>query len=62
MDEPVIQRTAEWGFSIDRRLMTLPTPDIIIGASAYKKATIPDCDSDFELLDSTFDLDQERCR
>ncbi|MFH0789184.1 MAG: PIN domain-containing protein [Pseudomonadota bacterium] len=62
MDETVIQRAAEWGFLIDRRLKTVPTTDLIIGASAYKTATVLHCDSDFELLASTFGLDQERCR
>jgi len=62
LDETVIQRAAEWGFLIDRRHKTVPTTDLIIGASAYKKAIVLHCDKDFELLASTFGLDQERCR
>ena len=62
LDDTVIQRAAEWGFLVDRRVKTIPTTDLLIGASAYKKATVLHCDSDFELLSSTFGLEQERCR
>jgi hypothetical protein len=62
LNDSVIQRAAEWGFLVDRKLKTVPTTDLLIGASAYKKATVLHCDKDFELLASTFGLEQERCR
>ena len=62
LNDSVIQRAAEWGFLVDRKLETVSTTDLLIGASAYKKATVLHCDKDFELLASTFGLEQERCR
>ena len=62
LNDSVIQRAAEWGFLVDRKLKTVPTTDLLIGASAYKKATVLHCDKDFELLASIFGLEQERCR
>jgi predicted nucleic acid-binding protein len=62
LDESIIERAAEWGFMMDRKGKMVPTTDLLIGASAYKKATILHCDRDFELLGAAFGLDQERCR
>jgi predicted nucleic acid-binding protein len=63
MDESVILRAAEWGFSMDKRLKKIPTTDLFIGASAYNyRAIVLHCDTDFELLDTAFGLRQEKCR
>lgn len=62
LDESVIERAAEWGFLMDRKGKNIPTTDLLIAASAYKKATVLHCDKDFEFLAATFSLDQERCR
>jgi len=62
LDEVVLLKAAEWGFLLDPKVKKVPTTDLIIGASAYNRATVLHCDSDFELLANRFGLAQENCR
>jgi predicted nucleic acid-binding protein len=60
IDEVVIERASKWGFLLERRGKFVPTTDLLIGGAAYKKATILHADSDFELISSVVDLQEER--
>jgi predicted nucleic acid-binding protein len=62
LNEAVLLKAAEWGFLLDPKMKKVPTTDLIIGATAYKRATILHCDSDFDLLANRFGLAQENCR
>jgi predicted nucleic acid-binding protein len=59
LDKPVIERAAEWGYFMDRKGTIIPTTDLLIGASAFEKATVFHCDKHFELLGAAFGLRQE---
>lgn len=62
IDDAVIQRASRWGFLLDRKGKPLSTTDLIIAAAAYKKARLLHADSDFEMVSSVVDLDEERIR
>ncbi|MEW6185295.1 MAG: PIN domain-containing protein [Thermodesulfobacteriota bacterium] len=62
LDSGVFERAGEWGFRGDRQGKNIPTTDLLIGAAAYKKATVLHCDKDFEFMSSAFGLEQEYCR
>jgi len=60
IDEDVLGRAAKWGYEMDRKGKVVPTTDLIIAACAFGRATLLHADSDFELIASQVDLDQER--
>ena len=60
IDDVVIDRASKWGFLLERRGKSVPTTDLLIAGAAYKKARILHADSDFELISSIVDLEEER--
>ena len=60
IDDPVIERAAKWGFILERKGKIVSTTDLLIAAAAYGKARLLHVDSDFELISSEVDLEEER--
>jgi predicted nucleic acid-binding protein len=60
IDEVVIERASKWGFLLDRKGKSISTTDLFIAAAAYKKAQLLHVDSDFEIISSIIDLEEER--
>ena len=60
LDEPVIERAAQWGFMLERKGKSVPTTDLFIASAAYQKARLLHSDSDFTTISSLVDLDQEK--
>jgi predicted nucleic acid-binding protein len=60
IDDEVIQRASQWGFLLDRKGKSVSTTDLLIAAAAYKKACLLHVDSDFGVISSVVDLDEER--
>lgn len=58
--EEVIERASKWGFLLDRKGKSISTTDLLIAASAYKRARLLHVDSDFEIISSIIDLEEER--
>jgi len=59
IDNPVIERAAHWGFILDRKGKVVSTTDLLIAAAAYKKARLLHIDSNFELISSEVELEEE---
>jgi len=62
IDDSVIERASKWGFLLDRKGKVLPTTDLLIAATAYKRAQILHADSDFELISSEIDIEEEKIK
>lgn len=60
IDDVVIERASKWGFLLERRGKSVPTTDLVIAAAAYKRARILHADSDFGLISSVVDLEEEK--
>jgi predicted nucleic acid-binding protein len=60
IDDAVIERASQWGFLLDRKGKSVSTTDLFIAAAAYKKAHVLHVDSDFGVISSIVDLDEER--
>ena len=60
IDGAVIERAAQWGFLLDRRGKSVSTTDLLIAATAYKKACLLHADRDFGTISSVVELDEER--
>ena len=60
IDDGVIERASKWGFLLDRKGKSISTTDLFIAAAAYKKARLLHADSDFKIISSMVDLDEER--
>ena len=60
LDDTVIERASRWGFLLDRKGKVVSTTDLLIASSAYKKACLLHSDSDFEVIASAADLEEER--
>lgn len=60
IDNTIIERASKWGFLLDRRGKIVPTTDLLKAAAAYKKACILHVDSDFEIISSVVDLEEEK--
>lgn len=58
----VIERASQWGFLLDRKGKCVSTTDLLIAAAAHKKARLLHADSDFQLISSIVDLDEERIK
>lgn len=62
IDGMVIERAAKWGFILDRKGKIVSTTDLIIASAAYGKARLLHIDTDFELISSEVDLDEEKMK
>jgi predicted nucleic acid-binding protein len=60
IDNIVIERASKWGFTLDRKGKVVSTTDLLIASAVYKKACILHLDSDFEIIASAFDLEEEK--
>ena len=60
IDDTVIERASRWGFLLDRKGKVVSTTDLLIASSAYKKACLLHSDSDFQMIASAADLEEER--
>jgi predicted nucleic acid-binding protein len=52
MNDEVIERAAQWGYTLDRKGKTVSTTDLFIAAAASDKAVVLHVDSDFEIIAS----------
>jgi predicted nucleic acid-binding protein len=59
MDDEVFERAAQWGCRLSRKGKTVPTTDLLISASAHKKATVVHADSDFRVISSVCGVKDE---
>ena len=62
IDDPVVERASRWGFLLNRKGKFVSTTDLIIASAAYKKARLIHVDSDFELVSTEVDLEEERIK
>jgi predicted nucleic acid-binding protein len=62
IDDSVVERASQWGFLLDRKGKSVSTTDLIIASAAYKKARLIHVDSDFELVSTEVDLEEERIK
>ena len=60
INNAVIERASKWGFLLDRKGKIVPTTDLIIASTAYKKACLLHLDKDFEIISSLVDLEEEK--
>lgn len=60
VDEDVIRRAAEWGFTLGRKGRIVPTTDLFIASCAYKRAVVLHLDTDFETIGSVGDFEAEK--
>ncbi|HUL21692.1 MAG TPA: PIN domain nuclease [Thermodesulfobacteriota bacterium] len=60
IDDGVIERASKWGFLLDRKGKSVSTTDLLIAAATYEKARLLHADSDFEIISSIVDLEEER--
>jgi len=60
LDDTVIERASRWGFLLDRKGKVVSTTDLLIASAAYKKACLLHSDTDFEVISSVADLEEER--
>jgi predicted nucleic acid-binding protein len=59
LDDAVIERASRWGFLLDRKGKIVSTTDLLIASAAHKKARLLHVDSDFKIIASMVDLEQE---
>jgi predicted nucleic acid-binding protein len=59
LDEAAFERASQWGRLLRRKGKTLPTTDLLIGASAFNRAPVLHADADFVTLASASGLKQE---
>lgn len=62
IDSIVIERASKWGFLLDRKGKIISTTDLLIASAAYKKACLLHVDSDFEIISSVVDLEEEKIK
>ena len=62
IDDSVVERASQWGFLLDRKGKFVSTTDLIVASAAYKKARLIHVDSDFELISTEVDLEEERIK
>lgn len=60
IDNAVIERASRWGFMLDRKGKVASTADLIIASAAYKHVCLLHIDSDFEMIASVIDMEEER--
>jgi len=59
MNNEVIEKAAQWGYTLDRKGKTVSTTDLFIAAAASDKAVVLHIDSDFEII-ASLGLRQEK--
>jgi len=59
MNDEVIEKAAQWGYTLDRKGKTVSTTDLFIAAAASDKAVVLHIDSDFEII-ASLGLRQEK--
>jgi hypothetical protein len=59
MNDEVIEKAAQWGYTLDRKGKTVSTTDLFIAAAASDKAVVLHIDSDFETI-ASLGLRQEK--
>ena len=59
MNDEVIEKAAQWGYTLDRKGKTVSTTDLFIAAAASDKAVVLHVDSDFEII-ASLGLRQEK--
>ncbi|MEW6571961.1 MAG: PIN domain nuclease [Nitrospirota bacterium] len=59
LNNEVIEKAAQWGYSLDRKGKTVSTTDLFIAAAASGKAVVLHVDSDFETI-ASLGLRQEK--
>ncbi len=59
MNDEVIEKAAQWGYTLDRKGKTVSTTDLFIAAAASDKAVVLHVDSDFETI-ASLGLKQEK--
>jgi len=59
MNNEVIEKAAQWGYTLDRKGKTVSTTDLFIAAAASDKAVVLHVDSDFEII-ASLGLRQEK--
>jgi predicted nucleic acid-binding protein len=59
MKDEVIEKAAQWGYTLDRKGKTVSTTDLFIAAAASDKAVVLHVDSDFEII-ASLGLSQEK--
>jgi len=59
MNDEVIEKAAQWGYTLDRKEKTVSTTDLFIAAAASDKAVVLHIDSDFEII-ASLGLRQEK--
>ncbi len=62
IDDSVVERASRWGFLLDRKGKIVSTTDLLIASAAYKKARLIHVDSDFELVSTEVDLEEEKIK
>lgn len=60
IDISVIERASKWGYTLDRKGKVVSTTDLLISAATYKKARLLHIDSDFEIIASVVELEEEK--
>ena len=60
IDNEVIERASRWGFILDRKGRVVSTTNLLIASAAYRSACLLHLDSDFEIIASVFDLEEEK--
>jgi predicted nucleic acid-binding protein len=59
MNDEVIEKAAQWGYTLDRKGKTVSTTDLFIAAAASEKAVVLHVDSDYEII-ASLGLRQEK--
>jgi len=59
INDEVIERAAQWGYTLDRKGKTVSTTDLFIAAAASEEAVVLHVDSDFEII-ASLGLRQEK--
>ncbi len=59
INNEVIEKAAQWGYTLDKKGKTISTTDLFIASAASEKAVVLHVDSDFETI-ASLGLRQER--
>ena len=59
INDEVIEKAAQWGYTLDRKGKTVSTTDLFIAAAASEKAVVLHVDADFEII-ASLGLEQEK--
>ena len=59
INDEVIEKAAQWGYTLNRKGKTVSTTDLFIAAAASEKVVVLHADSDFEIM-ASLGLRQEK--